>query len=65
MNFNFNEDPDRVSKNLVLCLLHFTNKAQLKDNAVPTILDPTVVTIALSFLTDCDCLIRIELFMRF
>ncbi len=33
MNFIFNEDPDRVSKNLVLCSLHFTmdlftNKAQ-------------------------------------
>ncbi len=49
MNFIFNEDPDRVSKILVLCSLHFTadsftNKAQfdagfseslkLKDNAV-------------------------------
>ncbi len=52
MNFIFNEDPDQISKNLVLCSLHFTtnsftNKAQfdvgfskrlkLKDNAVPTI----------------------------
>ncbi len=52
----FNEDPDRVSKNLVLCSLHFTvdffiNKVQfnvgfserlkLKDDAVPTILDLT------------------------
>uniref|UniRef100_A0A673HYX9 THAP-type domain-containing protein n=1 Tax=Sinocyclocheilus rhinocerous TaxID=307959 RepID=A0A673HYX9_9TELE len=24
MKFIFNEDPDRVSKNLVLCSLHFT-----------------------------------------
>ncbi len=54
MNFIFNEDPDRVSKNSVLCSLHFTvdsitNKAQfdtgfserlkLKDDAVPTILN--------------------------
>ncbi len=51
----FNEVPDLVSKNSVLCSLHFnadsfTNKAQvnvgfserlkLKDNAVPAILDP-------------------------
>ncbi len=56
MNFIFNEDPDRISKNLVLCSLHFTvdlftNKAQfdvrfserlkLKDYAVLTILDLT------------------------
>uniref|UniRef100_A0A673JTC3 THAP-type domain-containing protein n=1 Tax=Sinocyclocheilus rhinocerous TaxID=307959 RepID=A0A673JTC3_9TELE len=56
MNFIFNEDPDRLSKNLVLCSLHFTadsftNKAQfntgfserlkLKYDAVPTISDPT------------------------
>ncbi len=49
MNFIFNEDPDRVSKNWVLCLINltadlFTNKAQfdagfserlkLKDDAV-------------------------------
>ncbi len=55
MNFIFNEDPDHVGKNLVLCSLHFTtdsftNKAQfdagfskrlkLKDEAVPAILDP-------------------------
>ncbi len=48
-----------VSKNLVLCLLHFTadsftNMAQfnavfserqkLKDNAMPTILDPTIMS---------------------
>ncbi len=54
MNFIF-----KVSKNLVLCSLHFTadsftNKAQfdmrfserlkLKDDAVPTILDPTVMS---------------------
>uniref|UniRef100_A0A671LYR6 THAP-type domain-containing protein n=1 Tax=Sinocyclocheilus anshuiensis TaxID=1608454 RepID=A0A671LYR6_9TELE len=79
MNFIFNEVPDHVSKNLVLCSLHFTadsftNKAQfdaefserlkLKDDAVPTILDPTVMshhvsncfynvfTIALSVITD-------------
>ncbi len=54
MNFIFNEDPDRVSKNLVLCSLNFTNKAQfdtgfskrlnLKDDAVPTILDRTVTS---------------------
>ncbi len=72
---------DHVSKNLVLCSLHFTadslNKAQfdmgfserlkLKDDAVMTILDPTVmlqhtsvsncfyymVTIALSVIADC------------
>ncbi len=49
----------RIRKNLVLCLLHFTtdsftNKAQfdagfperlkLKDDAVPTVLDPTVMS---------------------
>ncbi len=54
MNFIFNEDPDRVSKNLGLSSLHFTtdsftNKAQvdtefserlkLKDNIVLTILN--------------------------
>ncbi len=59
MNFIFNEDPDRISKNLVLCSLHFTadlftNKAQfnarfserlkLKDDAVPTILIQTVMS---------------------
>ncbi len=59
MNFIFNEDPDHVSKNSVLCSLHFTtnsfkNKAQfdvgfskrmnLKDDAVPTILDSTVMS---------------------
>ncbi len=53
MNFIFNDDPDRVSKNLVICSLHFTvdsftNKAQfdagfsktlkVKD-AVPSILE--------------------------
>ncbi len=53
MNFICNEDPDRASKNLLLCPLNFiaysfTNKAQfdagfserlkLKDDAVPTIL---------------------------
>ncbi len=57
MNFIFNEDPDRVNKNLVLCSLHFTfsftNEAQfdvgfserlkLKDDALPAILDPTVM----------------------
>ncbi len=58
MNFSFNEVPDRVSKNLVLCSLHvtmdlFTNKAQfdvqfsqrlkLKDHAVLTLLDSTVM----------------------
>ncbi len=51
--------PDHVSKDLVLCSLHFfvdsfTNKAQfdagfseslkLKDNVVPTILDSTVMS---------------------
>ncbi len=59
MNFIFNEVPDRVSKNLVICSLHFTmdlftNKAQfdvgfserlkLKDEAVLTILDQTVTS---------------------
>ncbi len=80
MNFIFNEVPDHVSKKSVLCSLHFTtdsftNKAQfdtgfserlkLKDNAVPTILDPMshhrivstcfhyVITIDLSVITDC------------
>ncbi len=58
MNFIFNEFPDCVIKNLVLCLRHFTadlftNKAQfdsgfserlkVKDNAVLNILDPTVM----------------------
>ncbi len=53
MNFIFNEDPKHVSKNSVLCSLHFTadlftNKAQfdagyserlnLKDDALPTTL---------------------------
>ncbi len=68
MNFIFKKVPDRVSKILVIWSLHFTadlftNKAQfgagiserlkLKDNAVPTILDPTVnVTIALPVITD-------------
>ncbi len=81
LNFICNEDQDCVSKNLVLCSLNFTtdlftNKAQfdagfskrlkLKDDAVPTILDPTImsqhtikcncfyymVTIALSVFTD-------------
>ncbi len=59
MTFIFNEVPDRVSKNLVLCSLHFTvdsftNNAQfeagfserlkIKDNAVPAILDTTVMS---------------------
>ncbi len=59
MNFIFNEDPDHVSKNSVLCSHNFTtdsftNKAQfdtgfserlkLDDDAVPTILDPTVMS---------------------
>ncbi len=54
----YNEVPDCVSNNLVLCSLHFTadlftNKAQfevlfsqrlkLKDDAVPTILDSTIM----------------------
>ncbi len=57
MNFFLNEIPDRISKNSVLCSLHFTadsftNKARfngfserlkLKDDAMPTILDPTVM----------------------
>ncbi len=58
MNCIFNEGPDHINKNLALSSLHFTvdsftNKAQfdtgfseslkLKDNAVPTILDPTVM----------------------
>ncbi len=58
MHFIFNEVPNRISKNLVLCSLHFTadsfsNKKQfdaefserlkLKDDAMPTILDPTVM----------------------
>ncbi len=59
MNFIFNEDLDRISKNFVLCSLHFTvdwfmNKAQfdagfskrlkLEDDAVPAILDLTVMS---------------------
>ncbi len=37
MNFIFNEAPDRVSKNFVLCSLHFTaylftNKAQFEQD---------------------------------
>ncbi len=59
INFTFNEVPDRVSKKLVHCLLRFTmdlfkNKAQfdtgfskrlkLKDCAVLTILDLTVMS---------------------
>uniref|UniRef100_A0A672P6B4 THAP-type domain-containing protein n=1 Tax=Sinocyclocheilus grahami TaxID=75366 RepID=A0A672P6B4_SINGR len=37
MNFIFNEDPDRISKNLVLCSLHFstdlfTNTAQFYNS---------------------------------
>ncbi len=58
MIFIFIEVPDRASKNLVLCSVHFNvdsfiNKAQfdvglserlrLKDNAVPAILDLTVM----------------------
>ncbi len=58
MNFIFNEDPDCIGKNLVLCSLHFTadsftNKAlfdkgfserlKLKNDAVLTILDLTVL----------------------
>ncbi len=59
MNFIFNEVPDNVSKNLVLW---FSERLKLKDDAVLTILDPTVkphncfyhvVTIALSVITDC------------
>ncbi len=57
MNFIFNEDPDHVSQNLILCLLHFTvnsftNKTQfdagfserlkLKDDA--DYIDPTVMS---------------------
>ncbi len=81
MNFIFYEVPDRISKNSVLCSLHFTmdsftnnkqfdvgfpERLKLKDNVVPTILNPTVlsqntsvsncfyyvVTIALSVITD-------------
>ncbi len=59
INFIFIDAPDHISKNLVLCSLNFivdtfTNKAQsdaefserlkLKDDAVPTILDPTVMS---------------------
>ncbi len=59
MNFIFNEVPDNVNKNLVLCSLHFTmdsftNKAQfnagfserfkLKEDAVPIILDATFMS---------------------
>ncbi len=61
MNFIFNEVSDCISKNLVLCSLHFTdsftNKAQfdvgfserlkLKDDAVPIILNPTVMSLCL------------------
>ncbi len=79
MNFIFNEVLDHFSKNSVLCLLHFItdsfiNKAQfdtgfserlkLKDDAVPTVLEPMshhrivstcfhyVITIALPVITD-------------
>ncbi len=58
MNFIFNEDPDSVSKNSVLCSLHFTadlftNKAKFNavfserlklKYVVLTILDPTVMS---------------------
>ncbi len=59
MNFIFNEVPNHVSKNSIFCSLHFTadsftNKAQfdvgfskrlkLKDDTVPTILGPTVMS---------------------
>ncbi len=53
INFIFNEDPDRISKNVVLCSLHSIVdlfKAQFdaadneKDDAVSTILDPTVMS---------------------
>ncbi len=59
MNYIFNEVPDCVSKNSVFCSLHFTadsftNKAhfdvgfserlKLKDDAVPNILGPTVMS---------------------
>ncbi len=58
-NFIFNEETDHVSKNLIHCSLNFTadlftNKAQfdagfskrlkLEDDAVPTILYPTVMS---------------------
>lgn len=56
MNFIINEVPDRFGKNLSFIhfiLDSFTNKAQfdagfsqrmkLKNNAVPTVLDPTVM----------------------
>ncbi len=60
MNFILNEVPDRVSKNWVFCSLHFTvdsfsDKAQcdivflerlkLKDDAVPPVLDPIVMSV--------------------
>ncbi len=53
MNFIFNEDPDRISKNVVLCSLHSIVdlfKAQFdaadneKGDAVSTILDLTVMS---------------------
>ncbi len=59
MNFIFNEDPDRISKNLVLCSLHFTadsfkkqgpiqcgifRKIETKRRCCATILDPTVMS---------------------
>lgn len=58
VNFIFNEVPDRIIKSLFVCSLHFTtdsftNKTQfdagfserlkVKDDAVPTILDPKVM----------------------
>ncbi len=69
MNFIFNVVLDHISKNLVLCSLHFTtdsytNKEQfdagfserlkLKDDAVQTILDLTVMShnTSVSTLTD-------------
>ncbi len=72
MNIIFNEDPDRVSKDLVLCSLHdlFTNKPQfdagfserlkLKDNAVLTISDRTVMSQHTS-VSNCYYMITIAL----
>ncbi len=76
MDFIFNEDPDHISKNLVFCSLHFTadsftNKAQfdavfservkLKDDAVPTILDLTVMlqhtSVSICLLHDHYCFV--------
>ncbi len=69
INFIFNEVPDHVSKNLVLCSLHFTadsltnkvwfdagfsERLKLKDNVVPyAIFDLTVIGFAWQYSQAC------------